>query len=136
MKNVKKLNKNHLRRDQIIFGDKTPEYLGGVASFTGLTVKKLGELLRRNFADPEDCQNDSPSIKEFYEFAKKYSHLSIGFHGYVVSPERDDYRVSIEGLEYMGHLTTELAVDFTNLCRDADDFSVDTQQGFLYCWYD
>lgn len=131
-----KLNKNYKRRDQIIFGDKLPNYTGGCAGFSGLTLHKLRELLRRKFADPEDRQNDSPSIREFYNFAKRWKYQEIGFHGYVISPERDDYRISIEGLEYIGFLNTKIVMDFTNLCRDADEFSIDTQQGFLYCWYD
>ena len=58
-------------------------------------------------------------------------HTELKAHGYVVSPDRDDYRVSIEGLQYSGEVSAELMVEFVELCRYADEFSA-TLSG-LYC---
>lgn len=126
--------KNVDERDKIIFGEKYKQnkYLGGCRSFSDLDVDALKQLIDMNFIDLEECQNFSPSVEEFYEFMK--SHPCITCHGYAVSPERSDYRVTIEGLEYIGIVTMEMLVDFVDMFREADEFSVSTNG--LYCWYD
>ena len=108
---------------------------GGIEHFNGLSAKSLKELIKLGFADPEDTQNESPSIAEFLKFMEKYHNVEA--HGYAVSPNRSDERVSIEGLETKNRkeeLSKEFILDFTKKFRQADDFEVDEKHAF--CWYD
>lgn len=125
-------NYDDKRRCEII-GLKYPvEYLGGCQSFTELTLTELNLLLDENFIDPEEYQNDSPNTMQFKEFLDKYPDVRL--HGYIVSPERDDYRVTIEGLEYYGDVSKEMLQDFINVFRYADDFICEDDH--LFCWFD
>lgn len=105
--------------------------------YAGLTAEGLKLLIEKGYADPEDRQNSAPSIGEFLEFMK--AHPRFGAHGYIVTPERDDYRVSVEGLSCCG-ADIEDIVAFTNEYAHADEFSIDqSEEGEGYvcrCWYD
>lgn len=130
---MKEFNKNQNRRDTLIWGNKTPDYFGGIASFE-ISSTLIKTLIKEEFADLNDVQNDSPTMREFLEFCDKYSNYNINLHGYAVSSERNDYRITIEGISYHGLVTKEMMVDFTILCQDADDFICNKNE--LYCWYD
>ena len=106
--------------------------MGGVRHFEKLGLDDLSKLFERNFIDPEDAQNESPTAKEMCEFMQR--HPSFTCHGYAVSPDRNDYRVTIEGVERNGAVTMEMFVDFVSLFRYADEF--EASQNGLYCWYD
>lgn len=125
------LNKDYKDRDYIIFGASIgTDY--DIMSFSQLTGEKCKELMDENFADPEDRQNEAPSFKEFTEFCLKYPKVTA--YGYVVNPNREDYRVTIEGLDYKGKTSKQMIIDFTSLCEDADDFVANNDE--LFCWYD
>ncbi|MBC6423869.1 MAG: hypothetical protein GDA43_22265 [Hormoscilla sp. SP5CHS1] len=68
----KKINPDYQRRDEIIFGE-APDRAQFVfhRKFQGLTIEKLEQLLAEDFASLEDFVGESPTIEEFYEFAKK-----------------------------------------------------------------
>lgn len=54
-------------------------------------------------------------------------------HGYAVSDTRDDYRVSIEGVEKGSPATTNNELrDYMGLFGLADEFNGYT----MYCWFD
>jgi hypothetical protein len=129
-------NKNALNKDQdfrdAIIGLADQRYMGGIARYQGLTKTKLELLINNNFVDMDGRQNDSPSISEFYEFMK--DHPEVKAHGYVVDSSRDDYRVSIEGLEFSGPVSIATMSDFVQLCRYADEFTC--EQNALYSWWD
>ena len=127
------LNTDIKSRDEIIFSDgyvKDKYYPGGIRKYTGLNVDKLRMLIDQNFADEDERQNECPSIGEIYKFMQK--HPSFTAHGYTVDIARDDYRVSIEGVDKGGEMTVEEFHDFVILFRCADEF--DIERGF--CWYD
>ena len=69
---------------------------GGMRSFDGLTVEELERLIEYM---PEDfkgeTQNESPTVAEMLEIGRRFPGTT--FHGYVVSPERPDERISLEG---------------------------------------
>jgi hypothetical protein len=127
-------NRDYPERDRMLFGHviEWVEENGGVEHFRDLSVATLKELIARNFADPDERQNDSPSIGQFLQFLEKYPHVKA--HGYAVSPNREDYRVSLEGVEYDGPVSAELYRDFRALSSSADDFVCTHER--LYCWYD
>ena len=127
------LNKDVKQRDEIIFGKYEPElYAGGTRRFDGLSLKKLRRLVELNFIDLEDNQNNSPTVREFIEFMEKYPDYTV--MGYTVSIDRDDYRVSLDGIEKRKVVYSEEEVDdFSSLFGDADEF--DTGNA-MYAWFD
>lgn len=127
-----KYNYDDKRRCEIIGMSYPPEYLGGCQSFKGLTLSQLNLLLDENFIDPEECQNCSPDTMEFKAFLEMYPEVTL--HGYIVTPNRHDYRITIEGLEYEGEVSKEMLGDFIDRFRFADDFSYGDE--YLYCWFD
>ena len=126
------------KRDAIIFPDGyQPSAYGPdggmVRSFSGLNLSKLNKLIYLGYADPDEAQNCAPTIGEFKEFMADYPKYTA--HGYTVSPKRNDFRVSIEGIEKdTGYETAEELEDFISMFRHADEFNV-SKTG-MYCWYD
>lgn len=127
LKGVKQLD-----RDALLGIPAGAPYGGGIQHFDGLDAARLRALIAGGHADPSECQNASPSIAEFLEFMEE--HPSVLAHGYAVHYERPDYRTSLEGLEYRGPVSPELARSFKTRFTDADEISVSSYN--LYCWYD
>ena len=125
-------NYDDKRRCEIIGLSYPPEYLGGCQSFEHLTLGQLMLLLDEEFVDPEECQNCSPDTMAFKSFLETYPEATV--HGYIVSPSRNDYRVTIEGAEYHGEVSRQMLFDFVEMFRYADDFSISDES--LYCWFD
>ncbi|OPZ88523.1 MAG: hypothetical protein BWY74_03105 [Firmicutes bacterium ADurb.Bin419] len=95
-------------------------------------LKTFENLLIQRFIDPEDCQNEAPSVKEIFGFMCKYPQV-IAF-GYAVSPKRKDYRVSIEGIYVpQEKVTLQLKEDFIKFCQNADELLTEDK---LYAWWD
>lgn len=130
---MKELNINQDLRDYIIFKNNSPNYMGGTASFEHLDIWDLEKLIKNNFIDLDDSQNDSPTAKEFYDFVKN-NGFTGSFHGYVVNKDRSDYRVTIEGIDINSEIEKDALIQFSNLCRHADEFICTATN--LYCWYD
>ena len=128
-----KLNKNEKKRDEIIFGEHDVKaYYGGVRHFKYLSLDKFEQLIDGNFINLKERQNRAPSVKEIYEFMKKYPSYTA--HGYAVSVMRDDYRVSLEGVfKDCGASSVQEFDEFTELFKCADDFLTGT---IMYCWFD
>lgn len=132
MKNT--LNTDVKTRDKLIFGKYEPKkYSGGIRRFEGMTPYTLSSLLHLKFIDPECTQNYSPTVAVFHDFICKYPEYTV--HGYAVELERNDYRVSIEGVEKPeGYGSAEELEEFTLLFRKADEFHVGSD--FMRCWFD
>ena len=128
------MNKDIKARDERIYGYyKESSYnLGGVRRFNNLSPADLHWLVENDFADPRDCQNDSPTLQEFLYFAD--THPGFSFGGYAVSANRPDYRVSIDSIHYAVDpvMPTEYMVDFATLFRLADEFYL----SIGYAWFD
>ena len=126
------LNKDIETRDKLIWGKYRPRKynFGGVIPYQGMNVRTLRKLLEQNFADPEERQNNAPTIGEIYNFMKSYPSYTC--HGYAVSADRDDYRVSIEGVE-KGDKTdsVEEFQSYMKLFGNADEINFNT----MYCWF-
>lgn len=126
---MSKMNKNYQEREMILFNrayDKE-KYTGGCCWFNDLHLDKLSLLIDLHYANPKDCQNYAPSIMEIKEFLQEMELRGfIGWtaHGYAVSPDRDDYRISIEGVEFRRSfpMTEEERVLFENVFGGADEF--------------
>lgn len=103
------------RREIAVFGRKIDwktEGFGGCMSFNNLDTATLGKLLEEKLADPDEQQNNSPTIDEFYYFAKMFERkydAKLSFQGYLVCGKREDSRISIDGIE----------------CNSSDDYQIE-----------
>lgn len=132
-------NQDYQTRDTIIFGqpiDWEHENTGGLYYFDALTVEGLQELIDRRFADPEERQNFSPTIGEFMAFSQtqKSKGFDFTFEGYVISPDREDYRVSIDGIQFRGDCSYQVIADFEAIAHNADEIEIDPN--LLHAWWD
>ena len=124
--------KKHSERDVIIFGKTFDWSEGGIEHFEGLTLAQLNELEHNEHLDIRNAQNSAPDIGTFMQFMN--SHKGFTAHGYVVSPHRDDYRVSVEGIEMKGDYDKKTLAAFSLLCNTADHFEI--EETHLYSWWD
>lgn len=119
-------------RDELIFGEYAPEkYGGGVRDFNNMSVNLLKKLVDMRFADPDEAQNDSPTIQEFIDYMEDKNCYVV--NGYVVTDNRGDYRVSVESIEKIGGFEDkEELIEFVDRFHNADEF--DIKNG--YAWWD
>jgi hypothetical protein len=143
--NSNELNIDFKRREEIIFGRSIiwDDELGDCEFFEDLTLDKLAQLLEENFAEPQQTQNNSPTIQEFYEFGQKSQNLGYEpfFIGYVVSPDREDYRTSIEGIQMSLEAETidsRIYADFVSAFKRFAETAheKDISSRLLYAWWD
>ena len=114
-----------------LVGVDAKNFFGGCASFSGMTYKTLKTLVDKGYADLEDNQNGSTTLGEYLEFMKEHPRFKA--HGYIVSNDRDDRRITVEGLE-AGKVTIKEMVEFTELDRHADEF--EATQNYCRSWWD
>ena len=121
------------QRDELIFGSYEPAcYLGGIRRFEPtLTTAALIKLVDIGAAEMDERQNFAPSIREMINFG--LSHPYVEFGGYVVSPQRGDFRTSIEEVCCTFSCCQDL-VDFVNMFRHADEFNITVAEG--RAWFD
>ena len=136
-----KMNKNYQEREMILFkrAYDEDEYAGGCCWFSGLHLDKLDFLINLNYANPRDCQGNAPSIGEIREFLEEMDLRGFpGWtaRGYAVSPDRDDYRISLEGVEFKRDfpMTEEERVLFEEVFGHADEFWVEDFRA--RAWFD
>ena len=105
---------------------------GGVVWLDRLSLSVVAQLFEEGFIDPNDRQNSAPTSREILIFMCKYPSALAS--GYMVSPKRDDYRVTLDAIELPRRYVTPAArEEFEKLCKDADELITD---GDLYCWWD
>ena len=114
-----------------LVGVDATDFFGGCARFVGMTYKTLKTLVDKGYADPEDNTNGSTTLGEYLEFMKEHPRFKA--HGYVISNDRDDRRITVEGLE-AGKVTIKEMVEFTELDRHADEF--EAIQNYCRSWWD
>ena len=123
-------------------------YVGGIRHFDKLSLEQLQQLVNEDFIDTESCYNGCPTVGEFLKFVngiKQYvaenpdytsEDFDIYFIGYAVDISRDDYRVTIEGVEYSSRykVDREIMVKFMNFAKSADELDVTDTKG--RAWWD
>lgn len=125
------MNKDWQKRDGIIG---VTEYSGGIARFEKLSLYQLEELIDLGFASLENRHNYAPAIGSILEFMRSYPDFVA--HGYAVSIDRDDYRVSLEGVKLSRKPTTKEFKAFINTFKGADECTGVFSSKGLWCWYD
>lgn len=107
------------------------KWRGGTRHFRGLDLKTLKELIAKDLVEMEAWNECPPLGSSFLPFMEK--HPDATAHGYAVSGDRQDSRITVEGIALDREPTKEEIIDFTDSFRSADDFVID---GELYCWFD
>lgn len=133
------MNNDFKRRDEILapfFDDQ--EYHGGIKPFKNMPLDVIKTLKDEDFIDLDEAQNNAPSVGEFITFIENNDKFLV--HGYAVSFDRGDYRISFEGLsccdeEYLTNLPTSTLDNFIDFSSSADDFCAQLPSE-LYCWWD
>lgn len=105
---------------------------GGVRYFRGLPLKVLQQMIDHSFVELGPWNECRGVAALFLPFLK--AHPECTAHGYAVSPGGPDCRVTIEGIEKVGRLTTEEVIDVANAFRDADELEITSD--YVRCWYD
>jgi len=120
-------------RDGILFGEAGPTYSGGTCPFAGIDFYALDMLIQMGVIALDECQNNSPTVQEFKAFLSE--HPEFQAHGYAVSAERKDYRVTLEGLAGTAS-NMQAALAFSQFFNNADVCRVDQQTLECRSWYD
>ena len=131
------MNKNYERRDEIIFGKYDPDkYFGGCRNFE-CTKEVMQILFNEGFIDPDEYQNCSPSTKDFMETVKDIDGVTFGC--YAISPDRDDYRITIDSIDIeipdTDYDNISLLVESFHYA-DEFSFSHNGDSYFLHAWWD
>ena len=133
---LRDMNRDVARRDALL-GITGQRASGGIIRYEDLDGSRLGTLIDERFADPDCAQNESPTIAEFLSFLQEYPEARV--YGYAVSPERSDYRVSVEGATVdLGEVAPSrreaVRAAFARLSETADE--AETDGDALHCWCD
>lgn len=117
------------------------DLVGGIinVNITYDMIKKIMENTE-NYIDLSRTQNDSPTMETFINFCKE--HPQFAMIGYVVSPKRDDYRISVDGIK--GPNTEENIKLLDGFIRNAetmpDEYGLCTDDFFsgvvIRAWWD
>lgn len=131
------LNGDTARRDDLLASTEAScdEY-GGIRPFIGMEAGTLAALIAEGFLEADSRQNDSPTAAEFLAYME--ANEGVTAIGYAVSPERSDYRVTIEGIVLAKPYTAEQEASFRSFCERADElFETDSPYGRgLRAWWD
>ena len=131
------MNKDYAERDKIIFGKYEPDsYFGGCRRFT-CSKEIMQELIEKNFIELYECQNYSPSTKEFMEYIENIDDVRLNC--YAISPLRNDYRITIEGLDVeVADDNYDMISYLVETFHYADEFSFEHNGDsyFLHAWWD
>lgn len=141
MRNTKLDKEDEALRDEIL----APYYTKGarwsgrgtdIIHFDGLPERDLRRLVNANLALEDDRQNYAPTLGELLVFMEAHPGRFLA-HGYAVDAQREDCRVTLEGLR-SGRDALNLydMVDFLLLCGSADELEVSKETGYAYAWWD
>lgn len=119
------------KKREVILGVVGTKYpIAGTEKFGSLSLARFQRLVSEGFI----TMRDHETYNRFMAFMKKNSLFRA--HGYVVSPERSDSRVVIQGLEAatinrLNHLSIQ---EFKDLFKDADELIAENNR--YNCFYD
>lgn len=129
-------NDDYKTRDRLIFGkdmDYRGKKHGETYSFKDMDATLLKTLIAEKFIRPDETQNNSPMTSEILEMIENVPQVRA--HGYVVSPHRRDYRMTLEGIEAIGVSLDDMEY-LILACRCADEFRLNLKDGYIRAWWD
>jgi len=137
-KGKKKESINFEEREQIVFNrhyDPANYDDGGICKLEKISYTTVKKLLEKGYLFPDSSCDCGPEVSEFVSFVEEHNPDNWYFHGYVVSANRRDTRVTIEGIGSFKPLDPDSLIDFLQYFRIADEI-MDEKDQPVYCWYD
>ncbi len=126
------------RRAQIISGrraESPADESGDISYFRHMSVEAARQLIAEGFLDPEERHGRAPRAEEMLSFCEKEAGAHWYLHGFVVSSERADSRVALEGIGSDAPPGPTQRARFSRAFQDADILVTEEDTG-CYCWYD
>jgi len=137
-------------REELIFGERVDwdeEAFGGTMRFSAgdvfkhdaITPETVREAAKAGYLSLDQTFNAAPSIEYLVESAEEVNRIApqngeCRLIGYVVSPDRADCRITIEGSYYDGPVNSEVRQTFTQLFGTEYEFSESNTH--LRRWHD
>lgn len=112
-------------RDALPVGDK-PYYGAGIAQFANLDGTTLAALVDAGFADPDESQDEGPTIRAVLAFLRANPRFRA--EGYVVEEEREDFRVTVTEVGMPGQTATPEEVEVFQAFIQPRDGDADAPQ--------
>lgn len=106
-------------------------------TYINLTGVQLMALTEDNLLQPflDDAQNNSPTVQEFITFISEQKDIKrYTLECYVVPTNRDDTRLSIEGISGKDLSSIELQRAIENF-RHADEFNLSVSEANFRAWW-
>ena len=121
---------------------------GGVIRFDNLTVEQLEEISKVEGVNLYDKQNGAPTLKQFLKFGENVTRFSLlnldgelYYEGYLVDADRNDSRITIDGIVIKNVSVKEdpedldeLKSDFKRFARRADELEI--EDNYMRAWWD
>ncbi|GIE76531.1 hypothetical protein Aph02nite_24810 [Actinoplanes philippinensis] len=127
-------NRDAAARDRLLsfidFLGNGETFTGGAGFFGPVDAAELATLFDGKWLDPDDRQNAAPPAWEIFQFV--CDHPGTYAQGYAVTPDREDYRVSLETV-WAPEIDDKLRADALAFCVEAD--AVETSD-HLECFWD
>jgi len=139
-------------RLEILFDENVPDWesednVGGVFRFSKsefspgnpITIQIVETLQEKGYLSFKQYHNQAPTIGKFVEKAKEINDIApdsgkCRFTGYVVSPDRRDCRITIDGVRYDGKVTNKVREKFKEEFGTGYEFSESDE--YLRRWFD
>ena len=99
--------------------------------FEDMDVHVAKQCVIRGWLDLNEKQNDSPTVGEIIKFME--SNPSFSAHGYIVSGNREDTRISFEGVKATMTPEKHEIVNYIDMFRTADEFDAEFP---FRAWFD
>jgi hypothetical protein len=113
-----------------LLGVAVPPTQGSLTYFNGASLKTLRTLNAEGFLDLEEAQNESPTVGEMMQFMRGVP--SAKAHGYIVANDRNDRRISLEGLELDEDASETERAEFHNWIEETHP----DEHTDRYAWWD
>ncbi len=124
------------RRAQIIYGERAePSADENSISYFHMSAETARQLIAEGFLDPKERHGRAPRAEEMLSFCEGEAGAHWYLHGFVVSAERADSRVALEGIGSDAPLGPAQRARFSRAFQDADILVTEEDKG-CYCWYD
>ena len=114
------------------------KFFGGVQN-CNINSTQLEKLINLGVINLKDKQNNAPTIRSLYKLSK-YFNKEIIFECYFVEPNRDDCRISIEGvwiptIEYTTPLLKRHYKQILSILKQsADEFETTENLEYRFWW--
>lgn len=122
---------NKALREELLSPYFVSDETGDIRHFEKLPSEVVQKLIDNGFFKTSDWTGYSGEA-EILDFLEAYPDWTA--HGYVISWDRYDTRITLEGLEKMGDLEKQEIIDFATTFHAADEIQLTPRYG--RCWYD